>query len=272
MANGEYTSIINVDALSVPVLAATVFAAEENSLFLGGNLIPVVNAPNGVLQVPELASVTASTISSEADPGVDLDALTITDTKNTITCDLIASRAVVRDLGNVDPNEIGRLLGKSVATTFDKAVYTALDSATASTTDQFPEPTVDSIFDAVGQIRANGEMGQLYAVLSPTAGVGLMQAIGTAAYAGGDLQTEALRSGYVGNLAGVQMFMSSNITTANTAGYMFGEDAMRIAMQKNVDIEIARRAAAVGFDVVSSLHAKPALIDAGRAVKLINVA
>lgn len=272
MANGEYTSIINVDALSVPVLAATVFAAEESSLFLGGNLVPVVNAPNGVLQVPELASVTASTISTEADPGVDLDALTITDTKNTITCDLIASRAVVRDLGNVDPNEIGRLLGKSCATTFDKAVYAALDaSATAATTDQFPEPTVDSIFDAVGQIRANGEMGQLYAVLSPTAGVGLMQAIGTAAYAGGDLQTEALRSGYVGNLAGVQMFMSSNVTTTNTAGYIFGEDAMRIAMQKNVDIEIARRAAAVGFDVVASLHAKPAVIDGGRAVKLINV-
>lgn len=272
MANGAYTSVINTDALVTPVLAATVFAAEETSLFLGGAMIPVVSAPNGVLQVPELAKVTASTISSEAATGVDLDALDISDTKNTITANLYAARAVVRDLGAIDPNEIGRLLGKSVATAFDKAVYTALDSATASTTDQFPEPTVDSIFDAVGQIRANGEMGQLYAILSPTAGVGLMQAIGNQAYAGGDFQTEALRSGYVGNIAGCQLFMSSNITTANTAGYIFGTDAMRIAMQQNVNVEIARRAEAVGNDVVASLHAAPGLIDDGRAVKLINVA
>lgn len=270
MANGKYVSTLDVDALSVPVLAATVFAAEESSLFLGGQMIPVVNAPSGLLQVPELASVTAQTVSTEADPGVDLDAKTITDTKNSIVAELIAARAMVRDLGNIDPNEIGRLLGRSVATAFDKTVYTALDSATASTNDSVPL-TVDDMFDAAAQIRGNGEMGQLYGVLTPTEGTNLMKNIGTAAYGGGDFQTEALRTGYVGQIAGIQLFMSSNITTANTAGYIFGEDAMRIAMQKNVDIEIGRRTAAVGNDVVASLHAKAALIDANRAVKLINV-
>jgi hypothetical protein len=63
MANEAYTSVINADALVVPVKAATIYAAQETSLFLGGELIPVVNAPNGVLQVPELAAVTATTIS-----------------------------------------------------------------------------------------------------------------------------------------------------------------------------------------------------------------
>jgi hypothetical protein len=130
---------------------------------------------------------------------------------------------------------------------------------------------VDDMFDAAAQIRGNGEMGQLYGVLTPAEGTNLMKNIGTAAYGGGDFQTEALRTGYVGQIAGIQLFMSSNITTANTAGYIFGEDAMRIAMQKNVDIEIGRRTAAVGNDVVASLHAKAALIDANRAVKLINV-
>jgi hypothetical protein len=42
-------------------------------------------------------------------------------------------------------------------------------------------------------------------------------------------------------------------------------------MQKNVDVEVARRAEAVGWDTVASLHAAVGLIDAGRAVKLINV-
>ena len=48
MANEAYISAINADALFVPAKAATVYAAHENSLFLGGELIPVVNAPNGV--------------------------------------------------------------------------------------------------------------------------------------------------------------------------------------------------------------------------------
>ena len=43
---------------------------------------------------------------------------------------------------------------------------------------------------------------------------------------------------------------------------IFGQDAMRIAMQKNVDLEVERRAAAVGFDVVASLHAGVGLVDA----------
>jgi len=46
---------------------------------------------------------------------------------------------------------------------------------------------------------------------------------------------------------------------------------MRIAMQKNVDIEVARRPEAVGSDIVSSLHAGVGVIDAGRGVKMVNV-
>lgn len=264
----SYISGQNYTALTTPVLAATVYAAQETSLFLGGALVPIVQAPNGILQVPELAAVTATTITS----GITTD-VAITNpsqTKNDITTDLYAARAVVRDLGNIDPAEIGRALGKAVATKFDKDVYTALDSATASTSDSIPL-SVDDMFDAVSQIRGAGESGQLFGVLTPAQGTVLMKDIGTAAYAGGDFQSEALRTGYIGNIAGVQMFMSSNVTTADTAGYIFGTDAMRIAMQQNVSVEVARRAEAVGVDVVASLMAKPGLVDAARAVKLINV-
>jgi hypothetical protein len=53
---------------------------------------------------------------------------------------------------------------------------------------------------------------------------------------------------------------------------IFGADAMRIGMQKNVDLEVARRAEAVGFDVVASLHAGVGLIDAGRGVLIKDAA
>jgi hypothetical protein len=57
------------------------------------------------------------------------------------------------------------------------------------------------------------------------------------------------------------MFVSSYLTTGIA---VFGQDAMRIGMQKNIDLEVGRRPEAVGFDVVASLHAAVGLIDAGR--------
>jgi hypothetical protein len=270
MANAAYTSGFNTDALFVAAKAATVFAAHEQSLFLGGGMIPIVNAPNGLLQVPELASVSATTLSAEAGTGVDLDAVLSANTKNIVQCDIYAARSVVRDLGAIDPSEIGRVLGNAVSKAFDTAVFAAMNGLTGSTSDSDPM-SVDALFDAVAQIRGNGETGALMGVVSTVEAANLMKVIGTAAYGGGDFQGEAMRNGFLGQIAGVRLFQSSYITGTNK-GFIFAQDAMRIAMQKNVDIEVGRRPEAVGNDVVASLHAGVGVIDAGRGVKLINVA
>lgn len=269
MANSAYTSGFNTDALFVAAKAATVYAAHEQSLFLGGGMIPVVNAPNGLLQVPELAAVAATTLTSENDPGVDLDSVLSADTKNTIQCDIYAARSVLRDLGNIDASEIGRVLGNAVSKAFDTAVVTAMNGLTASTSDSDPM-TVDALFDAVAQIRGAGETGALMGIVSPAEAANLMKDIGTNAYGGGDFQSEAMRNGFLGQVAGIRMFQSSYITGANK-GFIFAGDAMRIAMQKNVDVETARRPEAVGQDIVASLHAGVGVIDAARGIKLVNV-
>jgi hypothetical protein len=265
----SYVSALNTDALFVPALAATVYAAHENSLFLGGQLIPAVNAPNGVLQVPELAKATGLIL--DTDFTADVTATVPADTKNTITCDLYAARSVVRDLGNVDPTEIGRSLGQGVSAAFDTAVAGVLGTLTAQ---EITAGDLDmaEVAAAVATIRGTGETGQLYGVISTNAYAALMGEIGSAAFAGGDqFQSQAMRSGFFGNLMGVQTFVSSYLNDTNTSVTgtkmaIFSGDAMRIAMQKNVDLEIARRAEAVGWDTVASLHAAVGLIDAGRGV------
>lgn len=277
MANSAYASGFNTDALFVPVKAATVYAAHESSLFLGGELIPVVNAPNGVVQVPELASVTATNLSSEAAPGVDLETVLPADTKNTISCEIYAARSVVRDLGAIDPTEIGRSLGNAVSAAFDADVAGVMGTLTGQ---EITAGDLDmaEVATAVGSIRAAGETGQLFGVVSASAYAALMNDIGSTAFAGGDLfQGQALRSGFFGTLMGVQCFVSSYLNDTNsgvtgTKMAIFGQDAMRIAIQKNIDLEIARRAEAVGNDVVASLHAKAALIDAARGVLIKDAA
>lgn len=271
MANSAYTSGFNTDALFVPVKAATVFAAHESSLFLGGQLIPVVNAPNGVLQVPELAAVTATKLTSEASPGVDLETVLSADTKNTISCNVYAARSVVRDLGNIDASEIGRVLGNAVSASFDKDVMAVMGTLTGQ---EIASGDLDiaEIATAVGAIRAAGETGPLYGIVGAGSYAALMSDIGGTSFAGGDLfQGQALRSGFFGTIMGVQFFVSSYLNATNTGvtgakAAIFSMDAMRIAMQKNIDLEVARRAEAVGNDVVASLHAGVGLIDATRGI------
>jgi hypothetical protein len=53
-------------------------------------------------------------------------------------------------------------------------------------------------------------------------------------------------------------------------GAIFAQDALRIAMFKNVDLEVQRRAAAVGNDIVASLHAGVGLVNAATGVKLVD--
>ena len=275
MANSAYGSGINLDALMVNTKASTVFTAHESSLFLGGALVPTVTVPAGSItaQVPVLGSVAATKISAEASVGADLETVLGSDTKVTINVDLHAARTVIRDLGGVDANDIGRQLGNAVSTSFDKDAAAAMGGLTA----QEVVGTLDlaKIFAGVETIRGAGETGQLYGIVSTNSYADLMNAIGAQTYAGGDFQTEALRNGFVGSIAGVQMFVSSYLNDTNTGATntqcaIFSADAMRIAMQKNVDLEVERRAAAVGFDVVASLHAGIGVVDAARGVLIAD--
>jgi hypothetical protein len=267
-----YNTAYDLESLMVNTKAATVYTAHENSLFLTGALIPQVNLPAGSItaQIPVMGSVTAEKITS-ADPDAldDFTALTMTDTKVTIEANIYAARQVLRDLGGIDPAETGRVLGNSIQAAFDADVITAMNGFTASTSDADPM-TVDALFDAVAQIRGAGETGGLVGIVSPAEAANLMKDVGSAAYAGGDFQTEGLRNGFIGTMAGVRMFQSSYISGANK-GFVFGADAMRIAMFKNVDLEVQRRAAAVGNDIIANLHAGVGVVDATRGIKLVNV-
>jgi len=277
----DYISGLNGADLFVPAKAATIYSAHEQSLFLGGEVIPVVNAPNGVLQVPTIAKGAATVVGAENDGGSpatstgDIANILPTIDSTPIAAKLYAARSVVRDLGNIDPNEIGRSLGMSVAASFDAAVMTAIKAGTGTglTTQDLATAdtiTVTDIAKAVGSIRGAGETGQLVGLVSATDYASLMTAIGSTAFAGGDLfQGQALRSGFFGNIMGVQLFVTSYLDNGVA---IMGQDAMRIGMQRNVDLEIARRAEAVGVDCVASLMAGVGVVDGTRGRWVKNAA
>jgi hypothetical protein len=276
MANSAYGSGLNLDALMVPVQAATVFAAQEQSLYLPGTLVPMVDVPAGSAsaQVAVMGSVAASTITAEAAPGVDFDSVLPTDTKKTIDLDLIAARTVLRDLGGVDVNDMGRIMGNAIAA----AVDTQISAEMANLTQQeVTQDLLKEFYAAVGTIRNAGETGPLAAVVSAAAYADFMEIIGSAAFAAADLQNAAMRTGALGVIAGVPVFTSAYLNDTNTGvtgtkAAIFGMEALRGATQGGVKLEVERRAAAVGNDVVASIAFGVTTLDATRGVLIKDAA
>ena len=282
MANSLYGSGLNLDAMVVPVKAATVYTAQENSLYLPGAIVPKIEVPAGSAsaQVPLMGSVTATTITSEGAAGVapqDFDTVLPTDTKNTINLSLHAARTVLRDLGGIDTADMGRIMGNAIATAVDKEITSKFVGMTEQEITS-GNLDLDEVFAAVATIRGNGENGQLFGIVSTDAYANLMSAIGSTAFAGGEFQNSAMRNGFFGSIAGVQCFVSSYLNNTvlgaavNPKMAVFSADAMRMAAQGGVNVEVARRPEAVGFDVVASMAQGAKLIDATRGVIIIDQA
>ena len=281
MANAAYGSGLNLDALMVPVQAATVYAAQEQSLYLPGTLIPMVDVPAGSAsaQVAVMGSVTATTITAveEVAPGADLETVLPTDAKKSIDLELIAARTVLRDFGGVDVNDMGRIMGNSIAAAVDTKISAEFANLTQQEVDPATGDILDEFFKAVGAIRNAGEMGPLAAVVSAAAYADFMKVIGSDAYAAADVQNAAMRTGALGTIAGVPCFVSAHLNDTNTGvtgtkAAIFGQEALRGATQGGVKLEVERRAAAVGNDVVSSIAFGIETLDATRGILLKDAA
>jgi len=62
---------------------------------------------------------------------------------------------------------------------------------------------------------------------------------------GGDLQNEAMRNGYVGTIAGIDIFESANVAidgSGDAKGAIFAPQALALAMKRDFNIEPQRDA------------------------------
>ena len=277
MANN---SGINLESLMINTRTEAVYAAQESSLYLPGGIIPISSVPAGstVLQVPLIAEASAAEkdISGAAFGSDDFTSNALTDTKRTFNVGVYAARTILRDLGGVDPMVVGTQLGKSVAKAFDQDVTALFDDFTANTailgsgTNNLLK--VNDIFRAASTLRAKGVMGPLYGIFHPEQVYAILTELTGSSFAASNAQNEAMAQGFIGRVAGVEMYQSAYVTADEGAadhlwnGLIFERDAMAIGIQRGVDVEVARRAEAVGNDIVASLHAAVGVVDQNRGV------
>jgi hypothetical protein len=155
--------------------------------------------------------------------------------------------------------DIGRLFGEAIARKMDadlSALFTGFSTEKGGGAGQ--ELTIQDLFEAGTELRTNNAPGPYYGVFHPKQIFNVKKSL-TNTFAGSanipDLGNEAMRAGFVGQIAGIQIFESSNITvdgSGDSIGGVFSQDALGVAMMQDLKIESQRDASLRADEIVAT--------------------
>lgn len=259
-----------LDDLFSNIIKEAIFTAQEQSLVR--NLVTVydISGESGkTVQVPVYPEISASALTE----GTDLSSTTVSTTSKTISVGEVGVQAVLTDLAarsaqGDTAGDMGRLLGEAVAKKMDTDLIGLFSGFSGGLGAAGTEITVADIFKAAARLRAANATGQMAAVIHPYQAYQLKSNL-TNAFAnpnGGDLQNEAMRNGYVGSIAGVDVYESANISvdgSDDSVGAVFVPNALGLAIKWDVNIEPQRDASLRGWELnATACYGVGELVDA----------
>lgn len=268
--------------LFAPLVAAAQFSAYENSIARQVTTVFDMPANAGkVVQVPVWSTVTAGT----PEEG---NAASFADT-NTTSASITLSEIVVahritdmlRDSANGDVlAQLGDQSGRAIAEKMDGQVFetfAGFDEAAKSGTANLAI-TTDTIISAASQLRARKLTGPFVCVLHPAQAYNLKKQL---TYVGSGFAPAAtsaaenvFQTGYLGSIAGVQVYESGLIsvdgTSGDAVGAIFAQNAIGHSMRGAIRLETQRQAAYRATDLVLTAVAGAATLQAGFGLKITS--
>ena len=258
MANESTSSTLS--ELYTEIVAEAQFVAQEQSIMR--NLVRnyAISGGGKAVEVPIYSAVSAAAVSE----ATDLSNTAIDPTSVTITASEVGVMTTLTDLGrNAAPRnvaaDIGRLFGEAVAKKQDQDLIALFDGFSTTLGDGTAAISAASVFNAASTLRANAlNLNECAVVLHPKIAYDLKANL-TNTFANpnaGDLQNEAMRSGFVGSLAGLRIFETSNMSNTGTAGDYKGaamhRDALALAEMQGLKIETQRDASLRADEIVAT--------------------
>jgi len=252
MANESTSSTLS--ELYTEIVAEALFVASERSIMRPLVKNYAITGGGKSVEVPIYSSVSAAAVSEAADLSnteINPTSVTITASENGIMTTLtdLARNSAPRNVAG----DIGKLFGEAIARKIDKDL-TALFGGFSNTVGS--ASTVMSaalIFQAVAKLRATGvPSDNLACILHPQVAFDLKSGL-TNTFANPNMGAgnEALRTGFAGQIAGVNVFETSNMTdsssndpgtTGDYKGAVFHPEALALAMMQDLKIETQRDA------------------------------
>ena len=282
MANN---TTINSELFTKMMGAVQVTAYEQS---IARQMVTNFNVPANsgkVIQVPVYASITSAALTEGT-------AATPADT-NTTSIDITLGEYgvghkitdFVRDTAESDiVGTLANYVGAAMAEQVDRDVFALFENFTASVGAEDAAITVDHIFEAAAQLRANKLTGPMFGVVGPRQALQLKKAlynaggtVATAASAGDDV----LRSGFIGELAGVRLFESSLVKSdlntnadaeLNMVGAVFAPSALGLASRGAMNFRMEEKALERATDMMIYGVKGEAILQDAHGVKIVGSA
>ena len=278
MANETTSSTLS--ELFTNITQEAIFTFQETSVMRPlVTLYPIVGSGKTV-EVPVYPAITASAVNE----ATDLTNTAVNPTSATITASEVGVMTTLTDLARDSASrnvgaDIGKLFGEAIAKKVDTDLATLLDSFTATLdSGGGVELTADKLFQAQATLRLLNVPAPYYGVFSPKAVFNLKKTLtqagyNTSSHAISDIGNEALTNGYVGRVAGIDIFENANIAiNANddSAGGVFHPMALGLALKEDFKVETQRDASLRGTEIVASICYGTGIIKNNYGVRVIS--
>jgi N4-gp56 family major capsid protein len=263
MANEATSSVLS--ELYANIVQSALFTLNEQTV-----IRPLVRnydmsgTPGLTAQVPIYPSVAAAAVAD----GTDLTNTAFNTTSKTITASEVGVMVELTDLAAESATDdvaaaIGRQIGAAMAEKVDTDLA-GLFSGFSNVVDKSGAAvTVEDIFKAAATLRANNanQNGGFVCVLHPYQAYDIKAQLtnngATMSHALSDVGNAALRDGFLGRIAGVDIFESNVVSGADSAGSYFGavmtQDALGYMVKRAMRIETERNASKRSLEIVGSM-------------------
>ena len=257
MANETTSSTIS--ELYTEIIAEALFVAQEQSIMRGLVKNYAIAGGGKSVEVPIYSAVSAAAVNE----ATDLSNTAVNPTSVTITASEIGIMTTLTDLARNSASrnvasDIGKLFGEAIAKKLDQDLTAKFDGFSSSIGGAGTELTVAHIFQAVATLRQSAVPGPYYGVFNPKVIYNVKKSL-TNTFVNpnaGDLQNEAMRTGFIGQIAGVNIFETSNVDgttdTDNCKGGVFSQEALGLAMMQDLKIETQRDASLRADEIVAT--------------------
>lgn len=245
------------------IVQEAIFTAQERSVLVPLCSIYDISATAGkTIQVPVYPVVSAAALTE----GTDItDDANVNPTAKNITASEYGVLAVVTDLmkesaGRNVAADIGRMLGEAIAKKQDETIAALFTGFSREVGAAGSELTVELLFQAAAKLRAANAPGQFAGVFTPEAMYNLKKVLTQAGYntnanALSMVGEDALRAGFVGTVAGINLFESTVLTVdggGDITGAVFAPQALGVALKKGLTIEVQRDASLRADEIVAT--------------------
>ena len=256
MANETTSSTIS--ELYTEIVAEALFVASEQSIMRGLVRNYTIAGGGKSVEVPIYSTVSASAVSEAS----DLSNTAVNPSSVTITASEVGVMTTLTDLARNSASrnvaaDIGRLFGEGIATKIDSDLAALFSGfSTEKGPGAGSELTVQDLFECAAELKTNKAPGPYYGVFHPKQIFNVKKSL-TNTFVGRDteLSNEAMRTGFVGTVAGIQLFETSNISvdgSDDSIGGVFSQDALGLAMMQDLKIETQRDASLRADEIVAT--------------------